>query len=1093
MLMPDDLPVGPDGPSRIRNASRPLSPFALDHESELAVLDALASGAPLLETLDKIARAIDAASEHRSSILLVSEEGRCLRHAAAPHLPDAFNKAIDGLPIGEGVGVCGTAAHRAAQVIVEDVATDPLCKDFRALADEHGLRACWSTPVLCSRGRVLATLALYGEKPGRPLQQDIELIDRAARLVSIAIERDLESRRAIRIEEQLLRTLESISEALVTMDTNWRFTYMNPEAERVLQRSRDELIGKVVWDEYPQAGGPAFERAYREAVETGKPVEFEEHYPGLDLWFNVRAFPTADGLAVYFNDVTQKRRARELIAASEERLRLLAKATNDAIYDWDLSTDALWWNEGYELLFGYRREEIPPTIASWTAPLHPDDAEAVERSLREALAGSGDHWTSEYRYRRSDGSYAFVLDRGYILRDERGRAVRMIGGMTDLTERKTTELRLAEQAALLDQASDAIIVRDLQNRIRYWNRRAEEVYGWSSGEALGRSVATLLYDDPAPLHAATEAVLKDGGWTGELEHRNKAGEFLTVLCRWTLLRDQHGNPESILAINSDITERKRIEQQFLRAQRMESIGTLASGIAHDLNNVLARILMSIEMLRGEVQSEEALKTLDMMRGSARRGADLIKQVLGFARGIDSRPAVISPVGVVRDIQRIVKDTFPRNIEFYVETVPDLWSVHMDPTQLHQVLMNLCLNARDAMPAGGSITIQLQNVVVDDVFAGMNMHAKPGPYVMLLVADSGTGMTRAVQDKIFEPFFTTKEVGKGTGLGLSTTFTIVKNHGGFINVYSEAGKGSKFKIYLPAVIGAAAMEETAVAQTGLPRGQGELVLLVDDEENVREITRRALERFGYRVMTASNGAEGVSLYFQHRDEIAVVLTDMSMPVMDGPAMIIAIKSIDPKARIIGSSGLAANGDVAKALGAGVEFFVPKPYTSEALLNTLRQVLSGATEGKPVHEVIPASGKVAPAANGAPSPEPSAAAATKLLLVEDNDALRRLAERQLRAAGHEVICAADGMEALEILEREGEKIRLVLTDLNMPHLGGEGLYNETLARHGKRTFIFMSGSSDVSPAIVSPDLEGAYLLPKPFTSAELNEAVRRALDA
>ncbi|MFM1918425.1 MAG: hypothetical protein RLZZ303_59, partial [Candidatus Hydrogenedentota bacterium] len=763
--MPDDFSLGSDGTSGSRNATRLFTPFALDHASELAVLEALASGAPLLETLDKIARAIDSTSEHRSSILLVSEDGRCLRHGAAPHMPEAFCKAIDGLPVGEGVGVCGTAAHRAAQVIVEDVATDPLCKDFRVLAADHGLRACWSTPVLCTRGKVLATLALYGGQPGRPRQRDIELIDRAARLVSIAIERDREQRRAIRMEERLVRTLEAISEAFITMDTEWRFTYMNIEAERILQRSRDELIGKVVWDEYPQAGGPAFERAYLEAVETGKPVEFEEYYPGLDYWFNVRAFPTADGLAVYFNDVTLKRRARDELAASEERFRLLSKATNDAIWDWDLITNALWWNEGYEQLFGYRRDEIEPTIESWTSRIHPEDAAEVERSVHAEIDGSGDHWAGEYRYRRSDGSYAFVLDRGYILRDANGRAVRMIGGMTDLTERKMTELRLAEQAALLDQASDAILVRDLNNRIHYWNRRAESIYGWSAAEAIGRSVATLLYDDPAPLHAATEVVLNEGAWTGELEHRSKDGETLTVLCRWTLLRDQHGNPKSILAINSDITERKRIEQQFLRAQRMESIGTLASGIAHDLNNVLAPILMSIEMLRGEVQNEEALKTLDMMRASAKRGADLIKQVLGFARGIDSRPATISPAGVVRDIQKIVKDTFPRNVEFKLDIVPDLWNVHMDPTQLHQVVMNLCVNARDAMPAGGAITMRLENLVVDEVFAGMNMHAKPGPYVMIRVADTGSGMTRAVQDKIFEPFFTTKEVGKGTGLGL----------------------------------------------------------------------------------------------------------------------------------------------------------------------------------------------------------------------------------------------------------------------------------------------------------------------------------------
>jgi CheY-like chemotaxis protein len=328
--------------------------------------------------------------------------------------------------------------------------------------------------------------------------------------------------------------------------------------------------------------------------------------------------------------------------------------------------------------------------------------------------------------------------------------------------------------------------------------------------------------------------------------------------------------------------------------------------------------------------------VDMVRASAQRGADLVQQVLGFARGIEGVRHLIAPCEIARDFRKVTQDTFPRNIAFDLIAPEDVWPIHADPTQVHQVLMNLCVNARDAMPRGGRLTLALENAVVDDVFSGMNLRAKPGPYVKIRVEDTGEGMTDETKEKIFEPFFTTKEVGKGTGLGLSTTFSIVRGHGGFINLYSEIGQGTRFWIYFPADI-AAAREETALEAPHLPRGNGELVLLVDDEESIRDATGKALELFGYRVMTACNGAEAVSVFVRNREIIDVVLTDMSMPVMDGPAMIAALRTIEPKVRIVASSGLNDNGKFMKAAGCQSVRFVPKPYTAEAILGTLRDVL------------------------------------------------------------------------------------------------------------------------------------------------------------
>lgn len=742
--------------------------------------------------------------------------------------------------------------------------------------------------------------------------------------------------RESQLAQRLSSTLESITDAFFTLDSEWRFTYMNQVGERLVRRTRDSLFGKVLWDEFPEAIGSTFEIEYRRAVEEGRPVEFEEFFPPLNTWFGVRAFPTPEGLAVYYADTTASRETRKALQVSEERFQLLSKATNDAIWDWDLKTGALWWNEGFEVLFGYHPEDVKPDFEFWTSLIHPEERDRISSAIERDIASGGSQWTNEYRFMRKDGTYAFVMDRSYLIRGEVGDVVRMIGAMTDITSRKETEARLAEQAALLDLASDGIIVRSLDHRVLFWNRGAEVIYGWRSDEVLNRLVVDFLYQKIDHFTKAREAVLREGEWTGELQQCTKAGGMVTILGRWTLVRDASGQPQAVLSINTDITERKRLEQQFLRAQRMESIGILAGGIAHDLNNVLAPILMSVEILKNKVSDENGLELLDMVGRSAQRGADLIKQVLAFARGVEGKRIALNPVHIVHEVQKIVYDTFPRSIYCEVSSPRDLWVVEADPTQLHQVLMNLCVNARDAMPDGGRIEIVLENRVVDEVYSGMSIEARPGPYVLIELRDTGTGIPKDIQEKIFEPFFTTKEIGKGTGLGLSTTFTIIRDHGGFINLYSEPGKGTKFKVYLPASAGADEAER-AVGQTNLPQGKGELILVVDDEESIREIATKVLERYGYRIIVAANGAEGVSQYVGSQSEIAVVITDMSMPIMDGPAMIVALKSINPDVRIIGSSGLSMDENIAKAIGAGVEHFVPKPYTAETLLQTLNQVL------------------------------------------------------------------------------------------------------------------------------------------------------------
>jgi CheY-like chemotaxis protein len=343
-------------------------------------------------------------------------------------------------------------------------------------------------------------------------------------------------------------------------------------------------------------------------------------------------------------------------------------------------------------------------------------------------------------------------------------------------------------------------------------------------------------------------------------------------------------------------------------------------------------------LRGLVKTSEGQQILDTLQTSSQRGADLIRQVLSFARGVEGKRGAVNVRHLVRDLEKVVHDTFPKNIRLRTEVEKELWTVEADPTHIHQVLMNLAVNGRDAMPDGGVLSVTVKNMNVDQSYARMNPDGKAGPHVVITVEDTGAGIPPSIRDKIFDPFFTTKEVGKGTGLGLATVLTIVKSHRGFINVYSEPGKGARFRIYLPALPNQVAAEQIIHEENKLPRGNGQLVMVVDDEESIRSITEQTLSCFGYRTISAANGAEAVALYAQQPDDVACVLTDMMMPVMDGPSAIVALRAIKPNVKVIGSSGLGSQDGPAKSISAGVHDFVPKPYTAERLLKALDKVIN-----------------------------------------------------------------------------------------------------------------------------------------------------------
>ncbi len=669
-------------------------------------------------------------------------------------------------------------------------------------------------------------------------------------------------------------------------------------------------------------------------------LEYPCHSPAEKRWFRLMVTPLQEGrlsgAVVMHVNITERKLAEEAVRESEEGFRQisgqLAKVLDsspDAICTVDAEGRFTQMSAGCERIWGYRPDEM--IGRPYLDFVHPEDHPKSNRVAAEIMAGKPAAGF-ENRYLCKDGSVTHITWSSRWSADDRS----LFAVARDNTARHQQEEQIAEQAALIDQARDAILVRDSPGRIVFWNKGAERLYGWTSEEAIGRLFDELLRPDSAKLDEAQRDLGQESEWSGELEKVTKTGAKVVVDCRWTLLRDEAGRPKSYLHIDTDITELKKIEHQFLRAQRLESIGTLASGIAHDLNNVLGPIMMSLELLKLRFPDPASQELITILECSGQHGTEMVRQVLSFGRGIDGLKLEVQVGNLIADMEKIIKETFSKNIQVRTRIPHDLRTVLGDPTQLHQVLLNLCVNARDAMPGGGTLTLSAENVDFDGHYAAMDSEAKPGSYLRVQVEDSGTGMPPEVMERIFDPFFTTKEPGKGTGLGLATSMTIVRSHDGFLRLYSEVGKGTKFRIYLPAHTEPSA-RPAATAEVELPRGRGEWILVIDDEAAVREITRQTLETFGYRVVLAGDGAEAVAIYAARTAEIAAVLTDMMMPVMDGPATIQILLHINPDVRIIAASGLSSSAGISEVTRLGVKYFLAKPYRAKTLLQTLRKLL------------------------------------------------------------------------------------------------------------------------------------------------------------
>jgi two-component system, cell cycle sensor histidine kinase and response regulator CckA len=629
----------------------------------------------------------------------------------------------------------------------------------------------------------------------------------------------------------------------------------------------------------------------------------------------------------------ERKRIEAALKQREQELRTLTENAPDIIARFDQKLRYLYVNSAIEEATGLSVQDFLGKT-SREVGLPEVQVEQWEEVLQRVFS-TGKKTSIEYkfptpsgvRYYQSQCVPEFAQD---------GSIASVLEITRDISDFKLAEQKIREQAALIEISPDAIVVCDLDRHILFWNQGAEQIYGWTVDEIMSQDVSKLSLQQSLPQIAASwQKLLQMGKWQGELPKVTKVGQEIQVSSRWKLLQNETGEAYAILMIDRDITEQKQLETQFLRAQRLESLGTLAGGIAHDLNNVLTPILGIAQLLPLKLPplSEQNKGLLKILVDSSKRGSYMVKQILTFARGLEGDLVPLQISHLLVELEALCKSTFPKSIEIRLDILTrDLLLVSANATHLHQVFMNFSVNARDAMPHGGVLNISAENIVIDETYVRTNLEAKVGSYVVITFKDTGVGIPPEHIDRIFEPFFTTKVMGEGTGLGLSTAMGIIKNHSGFMTVSSQVDQGTQFQVFLPAI------EITATASLeapGLPSGHGELILVVDDEENIREMLKITLENYNYSVITANNGIEAIAAY-TIQSNIKVVVLDMMMPLMDGTVAIQTLKQFDPQIKIIACSGIAGNASLCQSFG--VKDFLSKPFTTDDLLNTMHRLLT-----------------------------------------------------------------------------------------------------------------------------------------------------------
>ena len=846
---------------------------------------------------------------------------------------------------------CSTVVSTGEPLIVEDARRHPLLRHSPAVR-ELGWVSYAGVPLITRDGHVVGSFCVVDRMPRLWSERDIALLQdlAASAITEIELRQEIANRRQAELgrrdtEEQLHSGIEQIGigVGLITLDGRW--LRVNRALAEFLESSPDELVGlPAEFRTYPDDVASDREASRLLLAGESRSYTMEKRYltvSGRVVWalVNVALATGSETQPAHFittvQDITDRKAAEAALEEREERYRLLIQVSVQSVRGWDLATDKMEWDRGTVPPLDYQWGDVAETTDWWYQRIHPDDRERVVASLDQAIAAGERTWSQDYRFRRADGRYAVVADRGGILSDPTGRPFRVVASLVDLSDadRQRRQLQQAMEVLpfgvwLLDPHGRVVLTNAASQAL--WGKPTEAAEALAAARACWASTGELLRLED---WAGWRAILRGETVLGQEILVNAVdGARKTIRSSAVPMRGAEGELIGGVVISEDVTDERAREQaerqqseQLQQTQRMEAVGRLAGGIAHDFNNLLTGILSYSDLILQELRPSDPLREdVEQIRDAAQRAAGLTRQLLAFSRRQFLNPRVVSLNLTVTELEPMFRRLLGPEVTLETRLDPELGNIVVDPGQLEQVLLNLILNARDAMRAGGQVSLTTMN-------AELNGEA----YVAIRVSDTGVGMEEEIQPRIFEPFFTTKHTGAGRGLGLSTVYGIVEQSGGRISVESVPGQGATFTIYFPRHWGMEPAIGTATQQ--MPQVGTETLLLVEDEAAVRSSVRRLLEWHGYTVLEARNGAEALRVYEAHAEDIDLVLTDVVMPEMGGHELIERLRQRHPELRVLFMSGYAERAltnDGSIPAGTG---YLEKPFTVETLMRRLREVL------------------------------------------------------------------------------------------------------------------------------------------------------------